>query len=959
MQSLDRNIKQFAIRRDVATREYAQFLGATRGTALEGAPASNIFESISQASRVYGLSDDRQSQAFLAVTQMISKQRVETEELKRQLSEALPSAYSTFAKALGVSQSELNELIRTNQVGLEEISKFAAQLKSDTALGLEASNNLLQVRINEFSNASQSLQKAFGDVALEPAKGLLNGLTAILQLLADNIGAVVGAFVALSAQLIVTFLPVVIKVIAALGSIAWPVAAVVALTAALGGLIGAMIKSNQESPAIKRIKELGETAQKSRNQLRQLREEEEKRRRGSTTTENAPTQRFGQNPSKDANELERALKRFNRDVGDNLENPQRVRSNFSDEIAQLQERVNKINAEISIVRAESSTIEGIDSRREELLQRESRLRAEADGINQKIAAINTGLAAEVEQVKAFVEILEDKKNDDFKINQLYQQNYARLRSILAGLTTEQQRIRLVVNSVNEGFAKMTRTIRDLREETEQLSRILERQELQAQSRESQALSGDTLEVDSDDRVIAGERTTVGYVGSTGASTGAHIDARMADRKGPPPKEVLDRIVVNGKPLSQSPVTSPYGYRIHPIYGDRRMHHGIDYAGGNVVQGAPIQVQGLRSATTARDPGGGGIVVTLKLEGFNREVQLLHNDRKTENLYGRDGAIKLPARPRRQQASVLDGFDQIPRRSRQQPRFNQGYERLGEVDQALLQNRIFQQDPVARAVALMIAGGESGDLQAGNRANLWQQMSANGMRGPFQFYTKYHDAYTRTREQQVNTIADMLAGRRTRANGVGRIDLSPIRRGVANGTITTPQQLLAATQRIIPIEEWHGLHRSGGGERRIMQSGAAAVGLDLIRQSTNAPTRRQQSAPPTPPAPSAPQAAPARGRLTPESALEINRRQRQIANTEQLIQANQSRFNALRQQVRDLNAIPANFLDREGRPNPTAIDRVLEERKDDPKLQETGRILKEFAEVATELDKLQRQRTTLL
>lgn len=960
MSSLERNIKRFAIRRDTATREYAQFIGATQGTPLEGQSANNIFESISQASRVYGLSDDRQSQAFLAVTQMISKQRVETEELKRQLSEALPAAYSTFAKALGVSQSELNELIRTNQVGLEEISKFAAQLKSDTALGLEGSNNLFQVRVNELSNAGTSLQKAFGEVGLNTLKPLIVGLTALVEGLAKNIYGLVGAFTTLTLYLLGSFAPALFKIIGAfivLGG--GPLIAITALGAALGLVLGQIFAANQNSPAIDRIKELGETASKSRKQLEDLRKEEAKRKTGNSNqnTRPQPQQKFGQNPSKDSIELEKAIKRFNRDV--DFEDSPKVQSNFGNRITELQQDVNRINAEISIVRAEAATIEGISSRRDELLQREAQLRAEADGINQKIAQINTGLAAEVDQVKAFIELLEDKKDEDFKINQLYNQEYTKLRSILSNLTTEQQRIKLVVNSVNEGFSKMARTVRDLREETEQLSRILERQELQAQSAESQALVGDSLQVDSDDRITTGEMTTVGYVGTTGVSTGEHIDARMADRKGPPPKEVLQRIIVNGKPLSESNVTSPYGYRAHPVYGGRRFHHGIDFAGGNVVPGAPIQVQGLQSASTLRDPGGGGVVVTLKLQGLSREVQLLHNDYKTESLYRKDGQLKAPVRPARPSRNVLDSFDLIPARARQnRGTFNRGYERLSEVDQALTKNRIFQQDPVSRAVALMIAAGESRSLNAGNRENLWQQMGGRGfeMRGPFQFYTRFHDSYTRTREQQVNTVADMLSGRRTRANGDGRIDLSPIRKGVANGSISSPEQLLAAVQKIIPLGEWHGLHRPGGGAQRIMESGAASFGLDLIRQSINAPVQRQQAAPVQQQTTNRPQAP---GRLTPEAALEQNRSQRQIANTEQLIRANQERFNALRQQVRALPAIPSTFLDREGRPNPTAIDRILEERKDDPKLQETGRVLKEFAEVASELDKLQRQRTTLL
>lgn len=40
--------------------------------------------------------------------------------------------------------------------------------------------------------------------------------------------------------------------------------------------------------------------------------------------------------------------------------------------------------------------------------------------------------------------------------------------------------------------------------------------------------------------------------------------------------------------SDGPVTSPYGYRTHPIYGDRRLHAGVDIGSGD---GAPIVASG--------------------------------------------------------------------------------------------------------------------------------------------------------------------------------------------------------------------------------------------------------------------------------------------------------------------------------------------------------------------------------
>ena len=61
------------------------------------------------------------------------------------------------------------------------------------------------------------------------------------------------------------------------------------------------------------------------------------------------------------------------------------------------------------------------------------------------------------------------------------------------------------------------------------------------------------------------------------------------------------------PCSYVALTSPFGYRWHPIYGDYRFHYGVDLAGPT---GTPIKATRSGVVTAASYNSSGGYYVTL-------------------------------------------------------------------------------------------------------------------------------------------------------------------------------------------------------------------------------------------------------------------------------------------------------------------------------------------------------------
>lgn len=113
------------------TETQAQFASfgasATSTMGLEG--AEELFKNLTGYARLMGRSDEQIQRALTAVSQMASKGQVMAEELKGQLSEALPGATQAFAKALGLTEKQLFDKMKNGDVKASDaLPKLAKEL---------------------------------------------------------------------------------------------------------------------------------------------------------------------------------------------------------------------------------------------------------------------------------------------------------------------------------------------------------------------------------------------------------------------------------------------------------------------------------------------------------------------------------------------------------------------------------------------------------------------------------------------------------------------------------------------------------------------------------------------------------------------------------------------------------------------------------------------------------------
>lgn len=140
---------------------YGKLAAASVGTNLEGTKTRAIFEAVSKATTVVGLSSAETSGALLAVQQMMSKGTVQAEELRGQLGERLPSAFQIAARAMGVSTTELGKMLEQGKVLSDDfLPKFAAELEKTFGASAQRAANSFQSQLNRMENAWESFKLA-------------------------------------------------------------------------------------------------------------------------------------------------------------------------------------------------------------------------------------------------------------------------------------------------------------------------------------------------------------------------------------------------------------------------------------------------------------------------------------------------------------------------------------------------------------------------------------------------------------------------------------------------------------------------------------------------------------------------------------------------------------------------------------------------------------------------------
>ncbi|MDD9238734.1 tape measure protein [Enterobacter roggenkampii] len=179
------------------SRDYTQFAAAV-GDKLPKDQMRSIFEGASEWGLVTGASADEASRALKALNQMMSKGTVMSEELKGQLSEALPGAVGLFVKALNqmkgttnLTEKDLFDLMQQGKLFSKDILPEVAKQMKAAARNGGALDKAMKSNRASWQRLQTSMQNAMN---IFFTSGFGNSLTSAFDAISAAVNGSGGAF---------------------------------------------------------------------------------------------------------------------------------------------------------------------------------------------------------------------------------------------------------------------------------------------------------------------------------------------------------------------------------------------------------------------------------------------------------------------------------------------------------------------------------------------------------------------------------------------------------------------------------------------------------------------------------------------------------------------------------------------------------------------------------------------
>ena len=180
--------RDLAIPQDVITRQFTSLTASVVGAGQSVSDAEKVFAAIAAGIRGTGGNLEDMKAAMRATSQVFSKGKVSAEELRQQLGERLPGAFTLFADSMDKTPAELDKALEQGKVTLDDFMKFAAKL-FDTygdnakilAKGPEAAGDRLTTAMSELKDSIGQILLPIGAAFQETFAKIVEDINKAIQ----------------------------------------------------------------------------------------------------------------------------------------------------------------------------------------------------------------------------------------------------------------------------------------------------------------------------------------------------------------------------------------------------------------------------------------------------------------------------------------------------------------------------------------------------------------------------------------------------------------------------------------------------------------------------------------------------------------------------------------------------------------------------------------------------------
>ena len=120
--------QDYALPQDIVTRQFTKLQASVQGAGGNIDDTKDAFDGIVSAVRATGGSLADVDAALTATAQVFSKGKVSAEELRQQIGERLPGAFTLFAESMKLTPQELDKALEKGQVSLQDFMVFVRKI---------------------------------------------------------------------------------------------------------------------------------------------------------------------------------------------------------------------------------------------------------------------------------------------------------------------------------------------------------------------------------------------------------------------------------------------------------------------------------------------------------------------------------------------------------------------------------------------------------------------------------------------------------------------------------------------------------------------------------------------------------------------------------------------------------------------------------------------------------------